>query len=92
MPQLSFAKRNGVEVRIGDPEEEVPGKNIVLPDYPSRFRLREHDLAAMRRSALKRLVQDCTSVGREDLDFILQELNADEPFVKAELSALKVSC
>ena len=46
----------------------------------------------MRRSALKRLVQDCTSVGREDLDFILQELNADEPFVKAELSALKVSC
>ena len=92
MPQLSFAKRNGVEVRIGDPEEEVPGKNIVLPDHPSRFKLREHDLAAMRRSALKRLVQDCTSVGREDLDFILQELNADEPFVKAELSALKVSC
>ena len=37
MPQLSFAKRNGVEVRIGDPEEEVPGKNIVLPDHPSRL-------------------------------------------------------
>ena len=92
MPQLTFARQNGVEVRIGDPEEEVPGKNIVLPDHPSRFRVREHDLSAMRRSALKRLVQGCTSVEREDLEFILQELNADEAFVKAELAALSVSC
>ncbi len=92
MPQLTFARQNGVEVRIGDPEEEVPGKNIVLPDHPSRFRVREHDLSAMRRSALKRLVQGCTSVEREDLEFILQELNADEAFVKAELAALSISC
>ncbi len=31
MPQLTFAKRNGIDVIVGDPENEVPGKSIVIP-------------------------------------------------------------
>ena len=92
MAQLSFARRNGVEVLIGDPETEVPGKNIVLPDHPSRFKVREHSLESMRRSALKRLAQDRKSATAEDLEYFKAELNADTAFVRKELEALGVSC
>ena len=92
MAQLSFARRNGVEVLVGDPETEVPGKNIVLPDHPSRFKVREHSLEAMRRSALKRLAQDRKSATAEDLEYFKAELNADAAFVRKELEALGVSC
>lgn len=92
MAQLSFARRNGVEVLIGDPETEVPGKNIVLPDHPSRFKVREHSLEAMRRSALKRLAQDRKTASAEDLEYFKAELNADTAFVRKELEALGVTC
>lgn len=29
-PQLSFARENGIEVRFGDPKDEVPGKSVIL--------------------------------------------------------------
>ena len=92
MPQLTFARQNGVDIVVGDPETEVPGTNIVLPDHPSRFKVREYDLDAMRRSALKRLTQDRKSVNADDLEFFKVELNADDAFIKNELKALGVSC
>lgn len=92
MPQLTFARQNGVQIVVGDPETEVPGKDIVLPDHPSRFKVREHDLDDMRRSALKRLAQGMDSASAEDLEYFEAELNADETFVKKELKALGVSC
>ena len=33
-PQLGFAIKLGVEVKIGDPREEICGKNIILPAEP----------------------------------------------------------
>ena len=35
IPQLNFAKENGIEVKCGNPEEEVPGENINIPSHPS---------------------------------------------------------
>jgi cystathionine beta-synthase len=32
--QLNFARANGVEVRLGDPAESVPGTSIVIPEAP----------------------------------------------------------
>ncbi|MBR7088812.1 MAG: hypothetical protein IKI38_05600, partial [Mogibacterium sp.] len=31
-PQLTFARENGIEIRFGDPKEDIPGKNIILPE------------------------------------------------------------
>lgn len=31
MPQLSFAKENGINVSIGDPSNNIPGENIIIP-------------------------------------------------------------
>lgn len=92
MPQLSFALENDVEVLIGDPEQEVPGTNIILPDHPSRFKVREYDMAKLRRSALKHLVGDRKSVNRDEFEYIKAELKADDKFLKDELAALKVTC
>lgn len=81
MPQLSFAKDNGVEVLFGDPDDEIPGKNIVLPEHPSKIKLREYDLNRLRASSLKRLVEDMKTVGPEELAYLQQELNCSKEFV-----------
>ncbi|MCK5762376.1 MAG: PLP-dependent lyase/thiolase, partial [Candidatus Izimaplasma sp.] len=31
LPQLSFARKNGIKLKFGDPTKEVPGKNIIFP-------------------------------------------------------------
>jgi cysteine synthase len=43
-PQLSFARDNGIELKFGDPKDEVPGKNIILPSHPSLIKVNDADL------------------------------------------------
>ena len=91
-PQLSFARQNGIEVRFGTPDEDVPGKNVILPNDPGLFRVKEMDLNHMRKSLIKK------SVGRangkpltaEDIKFLVEDTRTDEAFVKAELDKLGV--
>jgi len=51
--QLSFARENGIEVRVGDPAENVPGKTIVLPASLDMVRGRVQDMDRLRLSYLK---------------------------------------
>lgn len=88
MPQLSFARENGIEIIMGDPDEEVPGKNIILPDHPSKIKLRDYDLAKLRRSALKRLIVDMEDIGDREMAYLEAELNADRAFVSSALKEL----
>jgi hypothetical protein len=48
--QLNFAKEMGVEVRAGDPEENVPGKVIVIPERRADPRRRTSTSAACARA------------------------------------------
>lgn len=79
MPQLSFARRQGIEIRFGDPDEEVPGESIVLPDDPSRIKLRDFPLANLRNSALKRLLPpgEDTELSDAHRAYLIEELNCD---------------
>ncbi len=52
-PQLAFARENGIEIRFGNPEEEVAGSSIVLPEDPSLIRPKEIDLGELRRSYIQ---------------------------------------
>ncbi len=91
-PQLAFAKENGIEVRFGSPDEDIPGKNVILPKDPGLFRVKEMDLDHMRKSLIKK------SVGRangnpltaEDIKFLMEDTRADEAFVKAVLDEIGV--
>ena len=54
-PQLSFARDNGIDIRFGDPKDEVPGQSIVLPKHPGLIQAQAIDLMRLKRSYLKNL-------------------------------------
>lgn len=91
-PQLTFAKENGIEVIIGDPAEEVPGKNIILPKDPSYIKLTELDLDRTRRSYIRNAVNhvNAKTVTKEDLDFLVEDTKSDVEFVKEVLTELGI--
>jgi len=92
MPQLSFAKENGIEVLFGEPDEEVPGKNIILPSHPSKIKARDFDLNKARASYIKHCIENnkVSEVTAEDIDFLAKDTKTDEKFVKEVLSELNV--
>lgn len=75
MPQLTFAKKNGINIKLGNPLEEVPGTNIIIPDHPSKLAIKNMDVMEYRKSyihnVLKKVTDGCIS--QMDLDFICEE-------------------
>ncbi|NLV70952.1 MAG: PLP-dependent lyase/thiolase, partial [Clostridiales bacterium] len=53
-PQLDFARDNGIDIFFGDPSQDKPGENIVLPKDPSLIRCKEADLDRMRASLIRK--------------------------------------
>ncbi len=87
MPQISFAKQNGIEILFGDTEKETPGKNIIFPDSPSRIKIRDFDLDKARTSYIKNAVNNYgkKEISKEDFDFIIKDANSNEEFVSGVL-------
>ncbi len=91
-PQLTFARENGIEIIIGDPMEEVPGKNIILPKDPSFVDVVEIDLNRTRNSYIRNAVNhvSATNATKEDIEFLVEETKSDVEFVKASLDELGI--
>jgi len=89
-PQLSFAKDNGIKIFFGDPSEEVPGENIILPNNPALIKTKEVDLDHMRRSLIKQALEVYNVKEPTDLDvrFLAEETNRDEAFVREVIKEL----
>lgn len=88
-PQLSFARDNGIEIFFGDPAEEVPGKNIILPSHPSLIKTKDVDLDHMRRSLIKTAVNTYkVEPTEEDIAFLAEETNTGTEFVRETLKSL----
>lgn len=51
--QLSFARENGIEVRRGDPKDNLPGKAIVIPERLDQVWGKVQDMDRLRQSYLK---------------------------------------
>lgn len=75
MPQLTFARQNGIDIRFGDPDDEVPGQSIVLPSHPSLIKLRDYDMDRLRRSALRRMVGERTEFSNEAMTYMAAEIS-----------------
>lgn len=71
-PQLSFAKRNGIELMFGDPKNEEPGKTIILPQNGSYLKHIDLDMDNLRRSYLKRYKE--SELSTKDYQFLADEL------------------
>lgn len=92
MPQLSFARDNGIDVCFGDPSDEIPGTNIILPGNPNLIKARDFDLAKVRKSYIKNSVSsnELQEVGQRDFSFLIEDTNSNEAFVRECLSELGV--
>ncbi len=89
-PQLTFAKENGIELIIGNPKDEIPGKNIILPKDPGYLQIKELDMDSIRKSYIRNTIlnNDVDKISKEDLKFIIEETKSDEEFVIEALSEL----
>lgn len=90
-PQLSFAKANGIEVRFGDPQDEVPGKNIILPEHPSLLKVTDVDLDHMRKSLIKTALKtyNVDTPTDEDIAFLAEETKSSVEYVKNVIASLQ---
>lgn len=90
-PQLSFARENGIEVRFGDPSEEVAGKNIILPSHPSLIRAVDQDVDKLRKSLIKNALAnyDVKEPTAEDIEFLAKETKMDTGFVKTVIQEIR---
>lgn len=88
--QLSFARERGIEIRFGNPEEEVPGKSIILPESPEDIALRPVDMENLKRSMIRNVVaaKNITRVTELDIIFLMEETRESYEFVKLELQLL----
>ncbi|NCB42103.1 MAG: PLP-dependent lyase/thiolase [Clostridia bacterium] len=85
-PQLDFARDNGIDIHFGDPKEDKPGVNIVLPKDPSFIRCKEADLDRMRKSLIKKAcAARNANPTEEDIAFLAEETMTDAAYVKAAL-------
>jgi threonine dehydratase len=53
--QLTMARQLGIEIRMGDPMENRPGRRIVIPEDIDQVRAKDVDLNELRRSYLGRI-------------------------------------
>ncbi len=83
-PQLTFARKNGIEVRVGDPAGNVPGKTIVLPEHLDQVRGRVQDMDKLRRSYLKNAAKahPVAAWTEADLAFLASDLKVDAAWVQ----------
>lgn len=82
-PQLTFAKDNKIKLIVGDPADEIPGENIILPIDPSYLKIKELDMNNIRKSYIKNCIanNDLDKISKEDLQFIIEETNSNKEFV-----------
>lgn len=79
--QLAFAKRMGVDVRRGDPGNEKPGENIIIPEKPSQIAVDEVDLARLQSSYIRNAVKSLGGdmpLTPEDVVFLAEDTRLDE--------------
>lgn len=90
--QLSFARDNDIEILFGNPEEEVPGKNIILPAHPNLIKARDLEMNKIRRSYIKNCIEikDVKSISMSDVEFLAQDAKTSVTFVIEALKEMDV--
>ncbi|KZL90745.1 2-amino-4-oxopentanoate thiolase subunit OrtB [Clostridium magnum] len=76
LPQLNFAKENGIKIYVGDPKDQIPGENIVLPSHPSLVSVNDISMEDLRNSYLKNAFKKLkeNKVEEVDVNFLAEEI------------------
>lgn len=91
-PQLSFARENGIEIFFGNPVDQVPGVNIILPKTPDLIKAIDLDMTKTRKSVVKNAIKanQATRVSDLDIQFLVAETKTDRAFVTETLEELGI--
>ena len=91
-PQLSFARSNGIEIFFGNPTEQVPGKNIILPKHPNLIKATDMDMDKLRKSVVKNALttKQIDVLSASDIHFLMLEAKSTEIYIKEVLDELGV--
>ncbi|HZW82931.1 MAG TPA: 2-amino-4-oxopentanoate thiolase subunit OrtB [Candidatus Deferrimicrobium sp.] len=91
--QLSFARKNGIEIKQGNPRESVPGKNIIIPTTPDQIQVQEVDLERVKRSYLKNAAHLLPNNEMEYTDclFLAEDCRAKPEWVEQEMKLLGIT-
>ncbi|MCK8059021.1 MULTISPECIES: 2-amino-4-oxopentanoate thiolase subunit OrtB [unclassified Fusibacter] len=89
-PQLSFARDNGIDIKFGNPDEEVPGVNIIMPANPSMIKARDLDLDKLKVSVIKNAIKDFdpNTISDEDIAYLVDETSTNTEYVKNAINKL----
>ena len=82
-PQLDFARDNGIDIKFGDPKDDKPGTNLILPANPGLIKHKVANIEHFRKSLIKKGVKPTDA----DLEFLAIETKTDVDFVKKTLEA-----
>jgi cysteine synthase len=82
--QLAFARQNGIEVRRGDPSDNVPGQAIVIPETLEQVEGKVQDIEKLRMSYLRNAARMHPAKLWSDADvgFLAADLQTDPEWVR----------
>jgi 2-amino-4-ketopentanoate thiolase beta subunit len=88
--QLSFARANGIEVRRGDPKDNVPGQAIVIPEHLDQVWGKVQDIQRLRLSYLKNAAKaHPVKVWNEnDIAFLAADMKVDPAWIHQQIEQL----
>ncbi len=83
-PQLTFARENGVEIKFGNPQDEICGENLILPSHPNLMKINDINMEKIRKSYIKNAIENnnVSSLSDEDIKFLAKDAKCSEEFVK----------
>jgi threonine synthase len=88
--QLTFAKENGIEVRLGNPRENIPGKVIVIPERADQIQVEDFEMDRLRHSyvenALKMTKGYVSTL--EDIQFLAEDSKTSADWIQKTIEAL----
>lgn len=89
-PQLSFARDNGIDIKFGNPAEEIPGQTIIFPEQPNLIKAVDLDMVKIRKSLIKNALKNFNvkEVSDQDVEFLIEETNMNEEFVRETIGEL----
>lgn len=90
MPQLSFARSNGIDIKFGKPLDEICGQSIIFPEHPSLLKAVDLDMNKIKRSYVKHCLKanEGIELSEKDLQFLADDTKSTVEFVKDVIESL----
>ncbi|HFL3557060.1 TPA: 2-amino-4-oxopentanoate thiolase subunit OrtB [Clostridioides difficile] len=92
-PQLTFARENGIDIKFGNPREEIAGVNLILPERPELLKCVDIDMNKIRKSFIKNCISNnhidnIDKLSNRDIEFLMEEVKSSRDFVVDVLNNL----